>query len=44
MSTKVLIAEDEPVLAEILRYNLEAEGFQVAHAASGDVVEEMVGS
>jgi len=43
MTTKVLIAEDEPALAEILRYNLEAEGFQVVHAASGDVAEEMVG-
>ena len=32
MSAKVLIVEDEAPLAEMLRYNLEAEGFRVSHA------------
>lgn len=42
MTTKVLIAEDEPTLVEILRYNLEAEGYEVAHAARGDEAEALV--
>ncbi len=42
MSAKVLIVEDEPALAELLRYNLQAEGFAVAHTANGDEVEMMV--
>lgn len=42
MSAKVLIVEDEPALAELLRYNLESEGFTVAHTASGDEAEMMV--
>ena len=33
---KVLVVEDEAPLAELLRYNLEAEGFRVAHAATGE--------
>jgi two-component system phosphate regulon response regulator PhoB len=36
MSAKVLVVEDEAPLAEILRYNLESEGFRVAHAESGE--------
>ncbi len=36
MSAKVLIVEDEAPLAEMLRYNLEAEGFRVAHAETGE--------
>lgn len=38
MSTtkKVLIADDEPDILEILRYNLEAEGYQVASAKNGN--------
>lgn len=36
MPAKVLVVEDEAALAEILRYNLEAEGFLVTHAASGE--------
>ena len=30
MTARVLIVEDEAPLAELLRYNLEAEGFQVS--------------
>lgn len=42
MSVKVLIVEDEAPLAELLRYNLEAEGFEVGHAATGEEAELMV--
>ncbi|WP_373087000.1 phosphate regulon transcriptional regulator PhoB [Sneathiella sp.] len=41
---KVLVVEDEPAMVELLRYNLEAEGFDVASAHDGDealvVIEE----
>jgi two-component system phosphate regulon response regulator PhoB len=36
MSATILIVEDESDLALMLRYNLEAEGFRVNTAASGD--------
>ena len=39
MAAKVLIVEDELPLAEMLRYNLEAEGFDVTHAESGEDAE-----
>jgi two-component system phosphate regulon response regulator PhoB len=42
MPAKVLIVEDEAALSELLRYNLEAEGFTVAHAASGDDAEMLI--
>lgn len=42
MSVKVLIVEDEAPLAELLRYNLEAEGFEVDHAATGEDAELIV--
>ncbi|OWU76995.1 phosphate regulon transcriptional regulator PhoB [Phaeobacter sp. 22II1-1F12B] len=32
----VLVVEDEPAQREVLAYNLEAEGFRVIRAASGD--------
>jgi two-component system phosphate regulon response regulator PhoB len=35
MPAKVLIVEDEESLVEILRYNLQSEGYTVVHAASG---------
>ena len=43
---KVLLVEDEPAQREVLAYNLEAEGFAVARAGTGDdalvlVEEEM---
>jgi len=41
----VLLVEDEPAQREVLAYNLEAEGFDVTRAASGDealvVVDEV---
>lgn len=39
MAATILIVEDEAPLAEILRYNLEAEGFSVLHAATGEDAE-----
>jgi two-component system, OmpR family, phosphate regulon response regulator PhoB len=42
MSAKVLIVEDEAALVELLRYNLEAEGYAVRHTARGDEAEMMV--
>lgn len=33
---KILIVEDEPAMVELLRYNLESEGFDVASAHDGE--------
>ena len=42
MSATILIVEDEADLSEMLRYNLEAEGFRVVAAASGDEAVERI--
>lgn len=42
MAPKILIVEDEADLALMVRYNLEAEGFNVATAASGDEATELM--
>src|ERR671923_2943022 len=42
MKAKILIVEDEAPLAEMLRYNLEAEGFRVSHAETGGEAEIIV--
>lgn len=39
MPAKVLIVEDEAALAEILAYNLEAEGFETGRAINGEEAE-----
>lgn len=36
LAPHVLLVEDEPAQRELLAYNLEAEGFRVTQAASGD--------
>nr|WP_293948295.1 phosphate regulon transcriptional regulator PhoB [Sneathiella sp.] len=36
MSMKILIVEDEPAMVELLRYNLESEGFDVVSAHDGE--------
>ncbi|MFM9846875.1 MAG: response regulator, partial [Hyphomicrobiaceae bacterium] len=42
MNAKVLVVEDEAPLSELLRYNLEAEGFKVGTAESGEDAMLMV--
>jgi two-component system phosphate regulon response regulator PhoB len=42
MGARILIVEDEAPLAELLRYNFEAEGFEVSHAATGEEAELLV--
>jgi two-component system phosphate regulon response regulator PhoB len=42
MAAKVLVVEDEAPLAELLRYNLEAEGYKVDCAATGDEAECLI--
>jgi two-component system, OmpR family, phosphate regulon response regulator PhoB len=39
MTTRVLIVEDEEALSLLLRYNLEAEGYEVDTVARGDEAE-----
>lgn len=39
MTAKVLIIEDEASLVDVLRYNLESEGFLVSHAETGEEAE-----
>ncbi|HMR42944.1 MAG TPA: response regulator transcription factor [Saprospiraceae bacterium] len=34
--SKILVVDDEPDIVEILRYNLEKEGFQVVSASNGE--------
>src|SRR6476646_9405018 len=43
MSTvkKVLIADDEPDILEIIQFNLQAEGYEVITAKNGDEALEM---
>src|SRR3569623_888982 len=40
MTATILIVEDETALSELLRYNLEAEGFRIVTAESGDEAVE----
>lgn len=42
MSPRVLVVEDEEPLAVVLRYNLEAEGYEVSVAARGDEAEAQI--
>jgi two-component system phosphate regulon response regulator PhoB len=42
MAASILIVEDEDDVALLLRYNLEAEGFRVVTAATGDEAVERV--
>lgn len=41
--TRILVVDDEEDLREILRFNLEAEGFEVETAASAEAVLGMLG-
>ena len=42
MSLKILVVDDERPIAEILKYNLEKEGFQVALAFDGEEALQLV--
>lgn len=42
MTAEILIVEDEAALAEVLRYNLESEGYRVRHARDGEEAEVMM--
>ena len=42
MAPTILIVEDEADLALMVRYNLEAEGYRVATAQSGDEAAELM--
>ncbi|MEQ1899837.1 MAG: phosphate regulon transcriptional regulator PhoB [Devosia sp.] len=42
MLATILIVEDEADLSELMRYNLEAEGFRVVSAESGDEAVERI--
>ena len=35
MTHKILVVEDDEMVAEVVRVNLEADGYEVAHAANG---------
>jgi two-component system phosphate regulon response regulator PhoB len=39
MPAKIIVVEDEAPLAELLRYNLQSEGYDVVHAADGEDAE-----
>lgn len=42
MTATILIVEDETDLSELMRYNLEAEGFRIVTAESGDEAVERI--
>ncbi|MEO8882939.1 MAG: response regulator, partial [Devosia sp.] len=42
MPANILIVEDEADLALMMRYNLEAEGFRVLTASSGDEAADLM--
>ena len=42
MNASILIVEDEADLSELMRYNLEAEGFRILSAESGDEAVERI--
>ena len=39
MPAKIIVVEDEASLAELLKYNLQSEGYDVVHAADGEEAE-----
>ena len=40
--TRILVVDDEEDLREILRFNLEAEGFEVETAASAEEALDLI--
>lgn len=39
MAAKIIVVEDEASLAELIKYNLESEGYDVTHAGDGEEAE-----
>lgn len=39
MAAKIIVVEDEAPLVELLKYNLQSEGYEVVHAADGEEAE-----
>ncbi|CEJ87086.1 response regulator in two-component regulatory system with PhoR (or CreC), regulation of Pi uptake (OmpR family) [Hyphomicrobium sp. GJ21] len=39
MAAKIIVVEDEAPLVELLKYNLQSEGYDVVHAADGEEAE-----
>ena len=39
MPAKIIVVEDEAPLAELLKYNLQSEGYDVVHATDGEDAE-----
>lgn len=39
MAAKIIVVEDEVPLVELLKYNLQSEGYEVVHAADGEEAE-----
>lgn len=44
MAATILVVEDDPDLAQIVRYNLEAEGFAVTTVSDGGAADMLVGA
>ena len=44
MGKTVLIVEDEQAIVEILKYNLQKEGYETLEALDGETVDEFVDS
>lgn len=42
MAAKIIVVEDEASLAELIKYNLESEGYDVTHAGDGEEAELMM--
>lgn len=42
MPTRILIVEDDPNIALLLQYNLEAAGYVVQHSSRGDEAEQLI--
>jgi two-component system phosphate regulon response regulator PhoB len=42
MATRILLVEDDPNIAILLQYNLEAAGYAVEHVSRGDTAEQRI--
>ncbi len=42
MSYKILIADDDPAIVDVLRLMLELEGYEVTHTYTGDILLNLI--